>query len=60
VHVIQGAGQAIIDLGGVDTPPAIRAIHRMRSQDALEAYRLVERHQHRLLSAWEALHGKVD
>jgi len=61
VHVIHvGAGQVIIDLGGVDTPPTIRAIHRMRSQEALEAYRLVERHQPQLLSAWEALHGKVD
>lgn len=60
VHVEHGPdGLVVIRLGGRGRPPSIRAVYRVRSGVVLRAYRLVERHHERILSAWEALHGEA-
>jgi hypothetical protein len=60
VHVIMGGGEVIVRLGRASTPPAVLAVYRMRDQDVVRAYRLVERHHDRLLATWEVLHGETD
>ena len=61
VHVILGrSAEVVIALGKGEGPPAVLAVHRMRDRDVLRAFRLVQKHQRRLLADWEALHGKTD
>ena len=58
VHVILGGGEVIVRLGRGSTPPVVLAVYRMRDQDVVRAYRLVERYRNRLLATWERLHGE--
>jgi len=57
VHVECGSGVVIIRLGGPTRPPAVWAVYDVSDRDALRAYRLVEAHHARLLSAWRDMHG---
>ncbi len=58
VHVERGKEElVVIRLGTPDVPPAVWAVYRMKSQDVLRAFRLVEKYHARIEQAWREIHG---
>lgn len=58
VHIERGKEElVIIRLGTPDTPAVVWAVYRMKSQDVLRAFRLVERHHARIEQVWRSIHG---
>jgi len=57
VHAVNAEGEARIAIGDDETPPAILSVYGLGDRDVIRAYRIVERHQHKLLSAWRSING---
>jgi hypothetical protein len=58
VHVEASAGgEVLILLGSEQEAPALWQNHHMKSVDAREALRIVERHQEQFIAEWRRLHG---
>ena len=47
----------MVKLGDEYTAPALWQNHHMRTEDAREALRIVERNQERFSTEWRRLHG---
>ena len=57
VHVFKGNGQAKINLGNPNEPPALVQIWQMSNRDAVKALEIVKLHQTELRQRWEQIHG---
>jgi hypothetical protein len=57
VHVWQADGEAVIELASGGRSPVLRSVARMRSSDAVRAFRIVEDHTEFLLAKWREYHG---
>lgn len=58
VHIERGKEElVVISLGTSGVPPTVRAVYRMKSQDVLKAFRLVEEHHAQIEQAWRRIHG---
>jgi hypothetical protein len=58
VHVEFGAeGLVVIRLGIDGGAPKVWEVYKMRNDDVVRAFRLVEENHERLLAAWEKIRG---
>lgn len=56
VHIRHGRGDIVIELSQSADPPKIRRISRMKNQDAVVAFWIVEQHAEFLLRCWRKYH----
>jgi hypothetical protein len=58
VHVERGREALVVMRLGIDGgPPKIWQVYKMRNQDVIRAFRLVEENHELLLAEWEKIHG---
>ena len=58
VHVEHGKEElVVIRLGTQTSAPMVWAVYRMKRQDVLRAFRIVEKHHATIEQVWRKIHG---
>ena len=56
VHAISSDSETKINLGNLNISPSV-VEHRGKRSNAVNALKIVNKHQQKLLTAWEKIHG---